>query len=240
VISLRMPVARSAKYDFRYLLFKSRQSTSSESQVPYERFVMYEKKSDLISYTARFPVTGHFKLDVFGLEVGQHESYDLICSYLIHCTDADKKATLLPDCPEIGWGPGSLTEQVKVLRFSHNSSEFRGFGLLQIFTKRRFFTVFAKILATVFSAHFSSRKSKPLGSPVSKVNNPLAGDRDYLCSKLLLDVLPLIPCVNGSSIKSLFSMRRFLRFLDPCLHATQLKNGQQNFDKIFLEEAGVA
>lgn len=111
VISMRMPAERSAKYDFRYLLFTSRHSTS-ESQIPYERFVMYQKKADVISYTARFPVTGHFKLDVFGLEVGQHESYDLICSYLIDCTDADKKATLLPDCPEIGWGPGCLTEEV--------------------------------------------------------------------------------------------------------------------------------
>jgi len=33
VISLRMPAERSAKYDFRYLLFKSRHSTS-DSQVP--------------------------------------------------------------------------------------------------------------------------------------------------------------------------------------------------------------
>lgn len=111
VISLHMPAARSTKYDFRYLLFKSRHSTS-DSQIPYERFVMYQKKTDLLSYTARFPVTGRFKLDVFGLEVGKHESYDLICSYLIDCTDADKKATLLPDCPEIGWGPGSLAEEV--------------------------------------------------------------------------------------------------------------------------------
>lgn len=111
VISLRLPVDRSAKFDFRYLLFKSRHS-ASESQIPYERFVMYEKRSESISYTARFPVTGHFKLDVFGLEVGQHESYDLVCSYLIDCSDTDKKATLLPDCPDIGWGPGSLAEEV--------------------------------------------------------------------------------------------------------------------------------
>jgi len=111
VISLRMPAERSAKYDFRYLLFKSRHSTS-DSHVPYERFVMYEKKTDVISYTARFPVTGRFKLDVFGLDVGQHDSYDLVCSYLIDCNDADKKATLLPDCPDIGWGPGSLAEEV--------------------------------------------------------------------------------------------------------------------------------
>ena len=115
VIALRMPAERSSKYDFRYLLFRSRHSTSGAdaAQPPsYERFVMYEKKADAVSYTARFPVTGRFKLDVFGLEVGQHDSYDLVCSYLIDCTDADRKATLLPDCPEIGWGPGSLAEEV--------------------------------------------------------------------------------------------------------------------------------
>jgi len=111
LITLRMPAERSAKYDFRYLLFRSRHSTS-ESQVPYERFVLYEKKVDVISYTARFPVTDRFKLDIFGLEVGRHDSYDLVCSYLIDCIDADNKATLLPDCPDIGWGPGPLAEQV--------------------------------------------------------------------------------------------------------------------------------
>ena len=111
-ISLRMPADRSAKYDFRYLLFKSRHSTSAESQIPYERFVMYQKKADEISYTARFPMTGRFKLDVFGLEFDRHDSYDLVCSYLMDCTDADRKATLLPDCPEIGWGPGSVAEEV--------------------------------------------------------------------------------------------------------------------------------
>jgi len=111
-ISLSMSPEHSSKYDFRYLLFKSKQT--SERSVPYERFIMYEKKADSISYTTRFPVAGRFKLDVFGVELGVHESYDLVCSYLLDCDDPDTSLKPLPDCPTIGWGPNDVTQQVSM------------------------------------------------------------------------------------------------------------------------------
>lgn len=108
-VTLQMPPDRAAKYDFRYLLFKSKQANDS---VPYERYVLYQKKTDTVTYTTRFAVAGLFKLDVFGLEMGKHETYDLVCSYLIECKDPDAEAQLLPDCPDIGWVLSLITDEV--------------------------------------------------------------------------------------------------------------------------------
>lgn len=110
-ITLAFPPDKSHRYDFRYMLFKSKRVASDRS-MPYERFVLYEKKPECLMYTARFPVSGRFKLDVFGLEFGVHDSYDLVCSYLIDCNDPDTSAKPLPDSPLIGWGPTDVTREV--------------------------------------------------------------------------------------------------------------------------------
>lgn len=112
VIRLHVPRDRSSKYEFRYLLFKSKQTPTECSAIPFERFVFYEKKSDFISYLVQFSSPGRYRLDVFGCESGQYDSFDLVCSYMIQCTEAGKDVRPLPDCPDIGWGPGSVTEQV--------------------------------------------------------------------------------------------------------------------------------
>lgn len=110
-ITLFMPPEKSSKYDFRYLMFKSKQVTS-DKVFQGERFILYQKKTNCIVYTTRFPLAGRFKLDVFGVEFGLHDSYDLVCSYLIECDDPDPSLKPLPDSPVIGWGPTTVTQQV--------------------------------------------------------------------------------------------------------------------------------
>lgn len=125
VIELWMPPERSSKYDFRYLLFRSRLTCGApptaggvggdSSPLPIDRYVMYEKKSDRVRYTFRCPVVGQFKLEIFGVELEAQDSFDLVCAYLIVCDEPDSGAKPLPDSPDIGWGPTAITSQVNSL-----------------------------------------------------------------------------------------------------------------------------
>ena len=49
-------------------------------------------------------------MDVFGKQDGEHDTFDLCCSYLIDCDVALKNYLPFPDVPDIGWGPGADAE----------------------------------------------------------------------------------------------------------------------------------
>ena len=108
------------KLQFRYLIFRAKQAgESNKSQVPLERFVLFQKKSKSVSYSCRFPATGRYKMDVFGQEDDEHETFDLCCSYLIDCDVAKKNCEPYPDIPDIGWGPGADAEAVGLEALTH-------------------------------------------------------------------------------------------------------------------------
>lgn len=118
LVSFKLPVERSRNFEFRYILFKSREALLNgenlEPSIPLDLYVFYEKCKDLVMFDARFPAVGKYKLDLFGRDRLVHETYDLICSYLIECAELKEKVQPFPDCPEIGWGPGTEMEEVGV------------------------------------------------------------------------------------------------------------------------------
>ena len=109
-----IPPESSAKAQFKYLIYRSKQKGGGRigdaPTTPLEKYVMYTKSKDTLTYTIRFPYTGVFKMDVFGRDTTKHETFDLVCSYLIECPSPKEQCKPLPDCPEIGWGPGTDIE----------------------------------------------------------------------------------------------------------------------------------
>lgn len=118
LVSFKLPEGRSKNFEFRYILFKSRQAVidgeNLESSIPLDLYVFYEKRKDLVVFDARFPAVGTYKLDLFGRDRLVHETFDLICSYCIECAELREEAKPFPDSPEIGWGPGTVMEEVGV------------------------------------------------------------------------------------------------------------------------------
>lgn len=111
--------ADKRKLQFRYLIFRSKQPGEKAPAVPFERFVLFQKKTSSVSYSCRFPVTGKYKFDVFGQQDGEHETFDLCCSYLIDCEVPMKNCEPYPDVPDIGWGPGADLSEVGMTAQTH-------------------------------------------------------------------------------------------------------------------------
>ncbi|KAK2168887.1 hypothetical protein LSH36_13g02125 [Paralvinella palmiformis] len=105
VIKLGADPSKALHSQFRYMLFKNREAEEKMSNVPLERFVFFEKTGDSMTYTAAFPAAGLYKMEIFGQDPREHDTLDLVCSYLIDCRDP-RPTEPLPVCPDIGWGPG--------------------------------------------------------------------------------------------------------------------------------------
>ncbi len=113
---------QARQMQFKYLLYKQREANETGVNTgTLERFVFFEKSPDKLSYTARFPMSGKFKMDVFG-QTRSQEKLELMCSYLIQCHDSQKKVNPLPDNPDIGWGPGMEAEDAGLRAQSHQES----------------------------------------------------------------------------------------------------------------------
>ena len=119
VIKLGINSANARQSQFRYLLFKHREPGEPPANMAFERFVFFQKNQHSLSYTATFPVAGLFKMDVFGQNPEEHQSLDLICSYLIECRDP-QHVEPLPVCPDIGWGPGLEAQDKGLQPKSHD------------------------------------------------------------------------------------------------------------------------
>ena len=107
------------KSQFRYTIFRARQESERLTDIQFERFVLFQKKKDCVSYKCRFPMTGKYKIDIFGQEEGEHTTFDLCCSYLIECDVAKKNCEPYPDSPDDGWGPSSEAEVIGFAPLSH-------------------------------------------------------------------------------------------------------------------------
>ena len=122
LIQFELPESRSKAFDFMYLLFKNPGSCKDLKNSNLRGTVFTEIKSHLLSYSVKFPVTGKFRFDVFGVDVKQHDSFDLIASYLIEVNEPCVDFEMLPDSPSIGWGPGVETERYGLEPITHQHS----------------------------------------------------------------------------------------------------------------------
>ena len=104
---------------FRYLMFRQKKPGEKVPNITLERFILFQKKVDVIQYWCQFPFTGRYKMDVFGQADGTHETFDLCCSYLFDVSVAKKDAKPLPDIPDIGWGPGADAKAIGLIPLSH-------------------------------------------------------------------------------------------------------------------------
>lgn len=118
-----LPKEKSEYFRFKYMLYQNRAESGLDGgNLSLERFVMFEHNSDLLRFSLRFPVAGKFKMDVFGLDERESDVFDLCCTYLITCNDPQKNCIPLPDCPEIGWGPGVEAKNAGLKAKSHDGA----------------------------------------------------------------------------------------------------------------------
>ena len=105
-LTFSIPRDKATDTAYHYLIYKNR-SEGENIKIPLDRFVFYQKLQNSIKYDLQFPVVGRFKFDIFGQNEKKDDTFDLCASYLIDCNDPKKNIEPLPDCPDIGWGPGA-------------------------------------------------------------------------------------------------------------------------------------
>ncbi|CAG5127543.1 unnamed protein product, partial [Candidula unifasciata] len=119
-----LPAERSSNHRFKYMVYRSRSAaTQTKIDMFFDRFVLYEKQKDFLRFSLRFPVKGSFKIDIYGLDVKDGDVFDLCCTYIIECPQAKHNCLPYPDCPPIGWGPVSETEEAGLKPLSHKQAE---------------------------------------------------------------------------------------------------------------------
>lgn len=117
-ISFALSQGISDDQHFRYLLYRQK-TMENVTNYPLERYVFYQKTHNTLQYMIQLPLTGKFKMDVFGQDVTNHTTFDLLCSYLIDCSKPKEGCIPLPDNPEIGWGPGIEAERAGLVATTH-------------------------------------------------------------------------------------------------------------------------
>lgn len=105
-----IPASMAQFLQFTFLIYQQRGSELPDPDIPLERYILYQKKTDSVQFTVQFPVSGRFKVDIFGMHNLNHKFMELVASYLIEAK-AKKNAEPLPDMPEIGWGAGPEMEE---------------------------------------------------------------------------------------------------------------------------------
>ncbi len=96
---------RAPTSNFRYLFYSLKEPTKFDNEVALKQFVLAQKSMDDIFYSIRFPKSGMFRMDIFGQDTEEHSIYDLVCSYVINCSESKANCLPLPDSPDVGWGP---------------------------------------------------------------------------------------------------------------------------------------
>ncbi|XP_061197947.1 uncharacterized protein LOC133206053 isoform X1 [Saccostrea echinata] len=117
-----LPADRSEFYRFKYMLYKNKSAGGNQADVNLDRFVLFEHTAESLRFALRFPLQGKFKMDIFGLDVRESDIFDLTCTYLINCPEAQKNCLPLPDCPPIGWGFGGDAKNAGLEAKSHDGA----------------------------------------------------------------------------------------------------------------------
>ncbi|KAH9504187.1 hypothetical protein Btru_065262 [Bulinus truncatus] len=120
-----LPPERSSTYRFKYMLYRSRgEAVERNVDLFLDRFVLFEQRDNLLRFALRFPVKGSFKMDIYGLDVGDNSDvFDLCCTYIINCPHAKPNCLPLPDCPPLGWGPVAGTKAAGLTPVTHKQAE---------------------------------------------------------------------------------------------------------------------
>ncbi|XP_052257258.1 uncharacterized protein LOC127862250 isoform X3 [Dreissena polymorpha] len=122
-IVFSLPPKSSENSRFKYMLYQGQKSRNKEEEdILLDRFVMFEHTAHLLRFTIRFPISGRFKMDVFGLDVTESDIFDLACTYIIQCNEAKKNCLPLPDVPPIGWGPGANAKEAGLKPITHDGA----------------------------------------------------------------------------------------------------------------------
>ncbi|XP_060596861.1 uncharacterized protein LOC132750828 isoform X4 [Ruditapes philippinarum] len=117
-----LPVKQSENSRFKYMLYQGQKAKTQEEDILLDRFVMFEHTANLLRFTLRFPITGKFKMDIFGLDITESDIFDLACTYVIQCNEAKKNCLPLPDVPPIGWGPGANAKEAGLKPITHDGA----------------------------------------------------------------------------------------------------------------------
>lgn len=120
VVVFGLPPKRSKSFRFTYMLFRHKSDYDpAVHSLLFERYVHFRKTKNRIELDISFPVTGRFLLNIYGKEIESKKDFNHLCSYVIDCKSPVANAEPLPDCPDIGWGPGTELEEVGVIPKSH-------------------------------------------------------------------------------------------------------------------------
>ena len=73
--------------DFKFHLYKAKNESAEEPTpyVPLHKYVTDERLDTRVTYSMKLPVTGRFRMDLFGKNLLEHDSYELVCAYIIDC-----------------------------------------------------------------------------------------------------------------------------------------------------------
>ena len=114
-----IPASLGIRAQFRYMLFKKHDIEDAAGRVAVQTkgCVIYEQSDVRIKYTCHVVEVGKYRLDIYGRDVHRHDVIDLVCSYAIVCDATDGR--LLPDDPDIGWGPGAELAEVGLVPITH-------------------------------------------------------------------------------------------------------------------------
>ncbi|KAK3091414.1 hypothetical protein FSP39_019733 [Pinctada imbricata] len=121
-IQLGIPSDRSKDYQFKYMMYRNKTDEDFSRRLLLDKFVLMEHTNTHLKLSLRFPLKGKYKLDVYGLDETKTSDFDLICSYVVECTEPKKNCLPLPDTPAIGWGPGQETREAGILPKSHQGA----------------------------------------------------------------------------------------------------------------------
>lgn len=121
-----LPSKRSKTFRFTYILYRHKSDYDpAVHSLLFERYLLFRKTSDRVELDIRFPVTGRFLLNIYGKDMERDQDFSQLCSYVIDCKTPAANVEPLPECPDIGWGPGSEIEAVGMVAKSHTKPVIR-------------------------------------------------------------------------------------------------------------------
>lgn len=122
---LVVPSKVANKTQIYYELYRlNEQGEEEEAPIPkdiqFDRYVFKTRKSTDTIFEIRFPFTGTYKITVHGMQEDAEHERNLVF-FRIECDVAKVDCLPLPDCPNIGWGPGFEAEKIGIDALSHKT-----------------------------------------------------------------------------------------------------------------------
>ena len=127
-ISLRMPAPYTMSFTAQLWISVKGQNENKFNGIELKRYVFLQRVGELMITLLNFPVTGKYKIEFFGrsyryFDNEEHASHLNLCSFLIHCTNVDKKFKPLPEIDVKEWGPSFRNEQAGLIPITHATAK---------------------------------------------------------------------------------------------------------------------